>query len=212
MWNSQAMPEKMWSNYSSGVDLGFSYWGLYLSIATYIVKGSFLAPAFSVLRVSTMSLSHLTMLLSNSCEFYLHLDGQGQSLSPLTAIHLYYTKCNWLAPFLDYEFWRIDPCWFCSVWGCCLVIDVQENKAKYKLESRNALPDYRLTRKMKPGFPGYMQKDTWDTTEVHIKSVLLASHPSLSFSIHSSAPLSLCIYLQNSLHLITLRCGSSAWG
>lgn len=189
----------MGSNYGSGVDMGFWIfcWGLYLLIATYSVKGSFLASAFSIVRVSVLSLSHLTILHSNSCEFYLHLDGQGQLLSPLTAIHLYYTRCNWLAPFLDYDLWRSDPCWFCSVLGL-LSGDrfVQENKAKSKLKSRHALPDYRLTWNLKPiGFPGFMQKDTWDTTAAHIMSVLFASHPSLSFSIHSPTPLHLCISL-----------------
>lgn len=88
------------------VHLGFwiSCWGLYLSVATYIVKDSFMAPGFSIVRVSTLSLGHLAMLLSNSCEFYIHLDGQVQSRSPTNC----YSQCNWLAPFLDYELWRTD--------------------------------------------------------------------------------------------------------
>ena len=70
------------------VHLGFwiSCSGLYLLIATYIGKDLFMAPAFSTVRVSTLSLGHLTVLLSSTHEFYIHLDGQVRSGSPQTAI------------------------------------------------------------------------------------------------------------------------------
>lgn len=76
--------------------------------------------------------------------------GRGTNCTPLTAIHLHDTQCNWRAPFLDHELWRIDMCWFCSVWGYCLGIAVEQNKGNSKLKSRHALPDYRLMEPRSP--------------------------------------------------------------